>query len=34
MGKYHMRPMDYEVYHFTYIFLNTKPTKINLDFHF
>jgi len=28
MGKYHKKSMDYEVYHYTIIFLNTKHTKI------
>ena len=34
MGKYHKKPMDYEVYHSSIIFLNTKYTKIHLEFHF
>jgi hypothetical protein len=34
MGKYHTKPMDYEVYHYTNIFINKKHTKIYLEFHF
>jgi hypothetical protein len=34
MDKYPTKPTDYEVYHSTNIFLNTKHTKIYLEFHF